>query len=364
MDRPTQVIINQQALAHNLRVVKKQAPKQKIIAMVKANAYGCGIESVIPLLEGKVDAFGVASMEEAIAIRKLGGHTDCVLFQGVRSPDSLKIAADNRFQCVINNSHQLHTLLNTPLEKALTIWIKVNTGMNRLGFCPKTIPDIIASLNHCQWITKPIGLMTHFACADDPSNAFNQQQLHAFSSIPLKHHEIKCTLANSAAILALPTSHADVVRPGIMLYGVSPFANKTGRELGLLPVMHFVSRITVIHAIPAGACVGYNGTWCAKKPSRIAVIPVGYGDGYPRHIQPNTPVWISGKHAPIVGNVSMDMLTIDITAHPDIQINDCVELWGAHLPIEQIALSAGTIAYELLSQISPRARANMDNINP
>ncbi|MBA2652871.1 MAG: alanine racemase [Tatlockia sp.] len=356
MARPTRVQIDATALLHNLNQVKRYAPNSQIIAMVKANAYGCGIQAIAPVLEGKVHAFGVACIEEAMAIRALGIRSDCVLFQSVFSPDELQLVAAHQFQLVIHQPHQLQWLIASPLKNKIKVWVKINTGMHRLGFMPAESYEVINAIANCPWVEDEIGLMTHLACADEPQHPANQHQLAIFKSLILPPVQLIKSIANSAAILGLAETHADLVRPGIMLYGVSPFANQTGQELGLIPVMRFVSAITAIHHYPAHAHIGYGGTWQTSKPSVIGIVAAGYGDGYPRHISQNTPVWLNGEQVPIVGRVSMDMLSIDLTDCSPAKIGDPVELWGAHIPVETIALSAGTIAYELLCQFSPRVR--------
>lgn len=354
MSRPTRVQIDATALLHNLNQVKRFAPNSKIIAMVKANAYGCGLPAVVSVLEGQVYAFGVACLEEAMAIRALGIRSDCVLFQGIFSADELYIVASHKFQLVIHNKEQLQWLLSTPLPTKIKAWVKVDTGMHRLGFAAHEVYDVLNALTNCPWIDKEIGLMTHLACADEPTNSANINQLTCFNELTLPAVKLIKSISNSAAIMTFPETHADIVRPGIMLYGVSPFNSKTGQELGLKPVMRFISAISAIHHYPAQSTIGYGGTWQTSRPSIIAVVAAGYGDGYPRHIAVNTPVWILGAKVPIVGRVSMDMLTIDITDYPGFKLGDPVELWGQHVPVETVALSAGTIAYELLCQFSPR----------
>jgi alanine racemase len=354
--RATRIVCDATALLHNLNRVRQCAPAQTTIAIVKANAYGCGIETIVPELEGRVDAFGVASFEEAQAIRHLGSATDCLLLQGVFSAAELPLAAALRFQCVIHHHQQLEWLLNTPLMSPLTVWVKVNTGMHRLGFSLAEVVDVLAAVRACAWVAPTVGLMTHFACADEPGHLSNAVQLQQFNRINVSSLHVRRSLANSAAILTMPESHADVVRPGIMLYGVSPLMNQTGRSLGLLPVMRFMSEVSAIHAYPAGSPVGYSETWCSNQPSVIGIVPVGYADGYPRVIKPNTPIWVNGSVAPIVGRVSMDMLTVDLTRCSNVKIGDPVELWGEHIPVETIATSAGTIPYELLTKVTPRAR--------
>jgi alanine racemase len=354
--RPTGVHIDKYSLLHNIREIRKYAPNQKIIAMVKANAYGCGLSAVIPIIEPHVEAFGVACLEEAMAIRKIGSLGDCVLFQGVFSADELSVAAINQFQCVIHQQQQLQWLLASPLPTPIKVWVKVNTGMCRLGFEPPLIYDILTALHTCPWVDNDIGLMTHFACADEPTHDANTKQLRIFNTLALPTIPLIKTSANSAAIMAIPESHMDVVRPGLMLYGVSPFPHVFGHQQGLMPVMRFVSAVSAIYDHPAGARIGYSGTWQTTRRSKIGIVPVGYGDGYPRHILPNTPVWINNYYVPIVGRISMDMLAIDLTDYPTISLGDGVELWGQYIPVEKIALAASTSPYELLCQLSPRVR--------
>jgi alanine racemase len=353
MTRPTHVYIHDAALLHNLGRVKQCAPGKKVIAMVKANAYGCGFSSVVPVLDGHVDAFGVASLEEAMSLRALGNRSHCVLFQGIFSSDELLSVANFGFQCVVHQALQLQWILSTPLPTPIKVWIKVNTGMNRLGFQPEEVADVIRALRSCSWVDDEMGVMTHLACADEPSQLDNEQQWQVFHQMDVSETMAR-SIANSAAILALPHMLADVVRPGIMLYGVSPFPHQVGFELGLMPVMHFMSAVSAIHYYPPHARIGYSGTWQSDKPTIIGVIPVGYGDGYPRHIASNTPTWVRGYMAPIVGRISMDMMTIDLTQCPGVKEGDSVELWGRYIPVERIARSAGTIPYELLCQMTRR----------
>lgn len=354
MTRPAKVQIDSQALLHNLSQVHRHAPGRGVIAMVKSNAYGCGIARVAPVLADKVMALGVACLEEAMAIRALGITRDCVLMQGAFSADEISAALDLNCHCVIQQACQLRWLLDTPLSKKMKVWVKVNTGMNRLGFLPSEVYDVLSALQSCPWVHEDVGLMTHFACADEPGHSANRLQLQAFGELNLPAMNLVKSMANSAAILSLPESHADVVRPGIMLYGVSPFAAETGVQQGLKPVMRFSSAITALRQYPAGVSVGYGASWTTSKPSSIAVVAAGYGDGYPRHIAANTPVAVNGQIAPIVGRISMDMLTIDVSECQNVSAGDEVELWGPVIPVETVARQAGTIAYELLCQYTPR----------
>lgn len=355
VSRPTRIIIEPRALLHNVTQIRRFAPGKKIIAMIKANAYGCGVRAVAPVLEGQVDAFGVGCLEEALTIRALGCRTPCLLMQGVFSTDELETVAKHQCSLVVHHEQQVQWLLNTPLAQPLSLWIKVNTGMHRLGFKPGELGIIVSSLSSCAWIDKKIGLMTHLACADEPERIENRQQISLFEGIDIPGFSQR-SMANSAAIIALAPTHYDVVRPGLMLYGVSPFADRSATELGLIPAMRFSSAISAIHDYPSSVAVGYSATWNSTKPSVIGIVAAGYGDGYPRHIAPNTPVWVAGQEVPIVGRVSMDMMAIDLTQHPKAQLGDPVELWGTHIAVERIAKAAGTSAYELLCQVTERPR--------
>lgn len=363
MSRPTRISINTAALLHNLNQIKQKAPNQQVIAMVKANAYGCGIESVVKTLTNQVDGFGVACLEEALVIRDLGLTNPCVVLGGVFSQDEFKLVAGKKISCVIHQAYQLQWLLNTPLTQKIKVWIKVDTGMHRLGFPPEEVPHVLTALKACAWVDSTIVLMTHFSCADEWDNPVNFEQIDLFNSICFSTDTVLKSLANSAAIWNFPLSHGDIIRPGISLYGVSPIVKKIGHELGLMPVMSLTSKISAIKQYPNGEKIGYGASWETLRPSTIAIVPVGYGDGYPRHIAANTPVWINGKTAPIVGRVSMDMMTVDITDCPTATVGDDVELWGNKIAIETIALSAGTIAYELLCKIIHRPQyRNVDNM--
>lgn len=357
MSRPTRVQINPEALKHNVGKIRQLAPHSQLIAMVKANAYGCGVAAVVPVLDPLVDAFGVACMEEAMAIRHLDAQKNCILFQGIFTADELEVVSQQGFEQVIHQPYQLNWLLSQPLAKPVKVWVKVNTGMHRLGFALEEVPAVLNALNHCPWVDKKIGVLTHLASSDELDNPSNKKQLQLYQSLALSPGNYRTSIANSAAILSNPRMHMDAVRPGIMLYGASPFSDKTAQQLDLQPVSRFISAISAIHDYPAGIRVGYNGTWQSTKETRIAVVAAGYGDGYPRHIAANTPVAVHNQLFPIVGRVSMDMLTIDITdAQIPINIGDIVELWGPTVPIEKIASQAGTIAYELMCQLSPRVK--------
>ncbi|NCX96803.1 MAG: alanine racemase [Chitinophagia bacterium] len=354
MTRPTCLYIKEDALLNNLEVIKKCAPNSKIIAMVKANAYGCGVRKVVPILKPNIFAFGVACIEEALEIRDIDATANCILFEGVFSKQELDLAYLHNMQIVIHQQRQLDWLLECPSNEKIRVWVKFNTGMHRLGFLEEEVSDIMQKLYDCPWVDKPIGMMSHFASADDVDNINNIKQVDRFLRITNNYDAIMLSMANSAAILALPNSHFDVVRPGLMLYGVSPLTDKSADELGLEPVMRFVSEVTEIHNYDAFSAIGYSGTWYSDKPSRIGVVPVGYADGYPRLINTAAKVWVAGNIVPIVGRISMDMLTIDLTTCKNVQIGEEVELWGQYISVNDVANTAGTIGHEVIARIGDR----------
>lgn len=354
MGRPTCLYIDAEALQYNVASIKRHVPNQSITAMIKSNAYGCGWQWVLPILEPLVDSFGVACIEEARVVRQYCHQHDCCLMQGIFGPDELSDVVDLRLSMVVHNPQQLAWIVNNPLAQKIKIWVKVDTGMHRLGFQPQELAGVLSTLRLCPWVDTTIGLMTHLACADTPEHELCQQQLQIWASIAKQYADMPQSVANSAAILGLPQTHADNVRPGLILFGVSPFSERLSSDLDLHPVMHFRSTVTTIHHCEPGDAIGYGATWRCKRPSVIGVIPVGYGDGYPRHIKENTQVWINGQTVPIVGRVSMDMMTIDLTDCDVARIGDSVELWGQHIPIEVVARQANTLAYELMTQVTPR----------
>ncbi len=356
MGRPTYLYIDTEALRHNVTCVKNYAPEQSILAMVKADAYGCSLQWVLPTLEPLVEGFGVACLEEARAVRRYCPQKECWLLQGIFSPEEIPSVTELGLTVVVHNPQQLAWLTASPVSAPIKVWVKVDTGMHRLGFDPRELEEVLTTLDRCPWIAKDMGLMTHLGCADTPERPVCQHQLQVWKDITEQYPDLQKSVANSAAMIALPETHADWVRPGLMLYGASPFSERTSAELGLRPVMHFISAVTTLHHCKVGDTIGYGATWQCTRPSIIGVIPVGYGDGYPRHVKENTQVWINGQTVPIVGRVSMDMLTVDLTDCPNARIGDRVELWGKYITIEAVADQANTIAYELMTQVTARPR--------
>jgi alanine racemase len=353
--RPTVLHVDTQALLHNYCVISQQAPQSEVIAMVKSNAYGCGLEYVVRALSNQVYAFGVACVAEAMAIRAWGIQDKCVIFQGVHQAHEWQLAAQHGFEVILHHPEQLRWLTETALSRPVKIWIKINTGMHRLGFPMQDLKRVEKTLRQCAWVHEEIGLMTHFACADEPNHPLNKEQIDKWLSIS-KSWNGPTSACNSAAIWSFPECHGTHIRPGITLYGVSPFADKTFKDLQLKPVMRYCSALMTLWDYPVGASIGYGASFTTTRPSKIGIVAVGYGDGYPRHMQHGSAVWINGQFSPIVGRISMDMMAVDLTDCTGVHLGDHVELWGENLPIEKIAEQAGTIPYEIMCQVCPRER--------
>lgn len=345
--------INLSALKNNLTQVKKMVQNAKVMAVLKANAYGHGLVKIAQNLS-QADAFAVARIDEALALRAGGLVKPIVLLEGVFRADDLAIAAANNFQIVVHDESQLMMLEHADLASPVTVWLKLDTGMHRLGIEPKRYDVFYQRLSSSANVNEQIKVMTHFACADDLKNGKTHDQMNVFFS-QLKQQPHELCLANSAGIVGWPTSHCDWVRPGLMLYGVSPMLNQIGENHHLQAVMRLTSSIIAIREVAAGETVGYGGTWQATENTTIGVVAMGYGDGYPRHAPSGTPVLINGKRYPIVGRVSMDMITVELGhSNGAVKLGDEVELWGPNLPVEVVAKYATTIPYELLCNITPR----------
>jgi alanine racemase len=353
MTRPCDIIIHDSALLHNVAVVRRAAPDSRVMAMVKANAYGHGLARVANVLAGVVDAFGVACLAEAQVIRQLGIDAPIVLMEGFFQAEELAAVAQLNLQIVLHSPQQLAILQQTRLSTPVTVWLKVDSGMHRLGFSVADVPGVAQTLQALPHVTQPIGWMTHFAQADARQHPKTQNQIDMFHTLTQAAAGSK-SLANSAGILAWPEAHADWVRPGIMLYGVSPFASQTGRDFQLQPVMQLRSQLIAINQVSKGEAIGYGCTWVCPQSVPVGIVAVGYGDGYPRNVPNGTPVWIDGRYVPTVGRVSMDMLAVDLRTYPQARVGDIVELWGSHLPVEHIAQRVGTIAYEVLCHVNER----------
>lgn len=359
MSRPTFLTIDLSALKHNLQRVRECAPHSAVIAMVKANAYGHGIVRVAQAL-GETNALGVASIEEGITLRNAGITQPIVLMEGLFHPDEITEAAKYHFTLVVHHEPHVMMLEQAPAAHQFDVWLKMNTGMNRLGVAPEQVPSLHARLQKSAAVKNPVGLMTHFAEADALTSEATLNQITRFKTITT-HLTGPQSLANSAGILAWPQSHADWVRPGLILYGAAPFADKTGLEYGLKPVMTLSSRLIAVNSVKRGEKVGYGGTWSAPEDMTVGIVGVGYGDGYPQFAQNGTPILVKGVECQLAGRVSMDMLAVDLRHMPAAQVGDAVTLWGDGLPVERVAKHSGTSAYEILTRMTPRPKVSVSS---
>jgi alanine racemase len=350
-------VVDTAALRHNLSRVREIAPASRVLAVLKANAYGHGMVAVAGAL-ASADGLAVARLTEAITLRAAGHSHRIVLLEGVQGADELDVAARNGFELVVHQPEQIALLEAWRGGHLFRIWLKIDTGMGRLGFRPGQLPAALKRLADCRTIVRPIALMTHLAEAERLDNERTRAQLECFGRVTAGLPGER-SIANSAGLIGWPASRADWVRPGLMLYGISPFAGSTGVDLGLHPAMTLESRVIAVKELAAGDRVGYGGAWTARRATRIAVVAAGYGDGYMRNTANGTPVLVNAMQAVLAGRVSMDMLTIDVTDLPQVAIGDPVVLWGSGVPVETVAAAAGTIPYELICRVSERVHIDV-----
>jgi alanine racemase len=350
------------ALRHNYAQVKSMAPGAKVLAMVKANAYGHGLLIIAKALEG-ADAFGVHSMDDAILLRGHFPGKRIVLMAGVLCQSELALVSDYRLDLVVHSEHQLELLGHLPSSKSVVLWGKINTGMNRLGFASNEMSRVYGVVQklscHVEWA----GWMTHFSESSNVASAQTGLQMRIFEQA-IGDLPGARSMANSAAILAWPATHADWVRPGLMLYGGAPLVDKSAKECGLRAVMTLTSRLISVLRVSKGERLGYDRTWLCHRDSVIGIISVGYGDGYPRHASFGTPVLVAGQRCPLVGRVSMDLIYVDLTDNIAAKVGDIVVLWGDELPIDEVARSASTISYELFCHVGSRVSRNVVDLKP
>lgn len=349
--RPLFATIDSAALAHNLSVVRRRAPNASALAVIKANAYGHGLLRAAAALSS-ADGYALLELDSAVRLREAGHRRRLVLLEGIFEPTELEVAMRHRVDVVVHCLDQVAMLDALPAGANLGVWLKVNTGMNRLGLSARDYGAARERLQRNPGIAT-LTLMTHFADADGPSGVGWQverlRQLPGQDTLPQ-------SLANSAAILRYPETQAQWVRPGIMLYGCSPFSERTGEADGLKPAMTLESTIISVQALKAGDTVGYGGTFRAERAMRIGVVACGYADGYPRHAPNGTPVHVAGRITGTVGRVSMDMLCVDLSGLPGAGVGSRVVLWGEGNPVERVAGPSGTVGYQLLCALAPRVR--------
>ncbi|OGT59071.1 MAG: alanine racemase [Gammaproteobacteria bacterium RIFCSPHIGHO2_12_FULL_42_10] len=354
MTRPAYLTLDLSALQHNFKRISAYAPSTHIMAMVKANAYGHGAVQIARALK-KADAFGVASLEEGMVLREAGIQQPVVLLNGLFDESEWHVASRYDFTLVIHQLSALVMLEKIKPDQPFSVWLKINSGMNRLGFDLHEVAAIYQRLMMASAVNKPIGFMTHFSEADDLNSPVTAHQIACFNQATAGLQGPR-SLAHSAAIIARPESHADFVRPGLMLYGVSPFANKTAVDFDLKPVMTFSSAIEAIRLIKKGERVSYGGTFVAPSDMLIGIVSLGYGDGYPRAAKNGTPLLVNGRQTTLIGRVCMDMLAVDLRPLSDTKVGDPVVLWGQGLPIEEVAHYNNTFVYEMLSSVTDRPK--------
>ncbi len=348
------------ALEHNLEVIRNAAPASRVMAVIKANAYGHGMVPVALHLS-HVDAFAVARVPEALELRANGVEAKIVLLAGVMNTSELAAAMQHRFEPVVHCAAQLD-LLDHSIGGKVNVWVKFDTGMNRLGFDPADADAIISRLRKSPGVDE-LRLMTHLSSADDIDGQTTSEQLERFRAIA-RGFEGDVSIGNTAGTLgwaAVKNAKQEFgfagenwIRPGIALFGISPFGDKTGVDLGLKPVMQFEARLISVKPLNAGDRVGYKGAYCSEKDTTLGIISAGYGDGYSRHFRSDTPVLINGRKVPLIGNVSMDMIAVDLGENPDDKVGDIATLWGDGLPVEEVAPWANAIAYELVCGVMNR----------
>jgi alanine racemase len=381
-------VINLSALKHNLAQIKLLAPTTKVLAVLKANGYGHGLERIAQALFSdqnedtingdssvKADAIAVARIDEALALRSSGITQPIVLLEGFFDNKDLSILSAHNLQTVVHNQQQLDAILAAKLSSPLKVWLKIDTGMHRLGINPEQFKHFYQQLTDSDNVQQDIVLMSHLGCADDKESHVTQQQISLFEEVTQGCDEER-TIANSAGICSWPRSHYQWIRPGLLLYGVSPLpletssmkaskqriASESRKDVVVLdvkPVMTLKSSLIAIRELDAGESIGYGGAWQSDEKTIIGVVAIGYGDGYPRHARNGTPVLINGRIVPLIGKVSMDMITVDLSINSQDKIGDLATLWGDDLPVAEIAAWATTIPYELLCNITRRVQMTL-----
>lgn len=351
MSRGAVATIDCDALRHNLARVRALAPQARVAAAVKADAYGHGAVPVARALSA-ADAFAVACLDEALALRAGGITHPILILEGPLEAGEVAALADDRLAAVIHDEAQMGWLSAYRGARPIDVWIKVDSGMHRVGFACERLESVYKRLKALETVCIR-GWLTHLGCADDEHNPATRVQVERFRAAISPYPGLR-SIANSAGVVAWPEAHAEWVRPGIMLYGASPVIGRSASEVGLRPVMTLSSRLIGVRELRRGDPVGYGATWAAPETMLAGVVAMGYGDGYPRHAPSGTPVLVNGQRAKLIGRVSMDMLTVDLRGIESPRVGDPVVLWGEGLPAEEIAEAAGTIAYELFCSVTRR----------
>ena len=352
MSRLIRAVIDTNALRHNLSVIRARAGRARVIAVVKANAYGHGLVSAARALES-ADAFAVARLEEGLALRAAGIDARILVLQGVFAAAQLEEAAHEHLDLVVHDALQIELLESSAAADRFALWLKIDSGMHRLGFAPREFAATLARIRRLRPAPRELRLLTHLACANERDRQVTQAQLECFRAAT-RGLDYEASIANSAGLFGDVALGGHWVRPGLALYGASPFEDCTSERLGLKPAMTLCSTVIALRHVARGKSVGYGAAWVAARDSIIATVAGGYGDGVHRSLQSGTPVLVGGQRASLAGRVSMDMLAVDVTGLPTVEVGAPVVLWGEGLPVEEVARHAGTIAYELLCSVSQR----------
>jgi alanine racemase len=345
-------VIDRRALRHNLQQVRRLAPQSRLIAVVKANAYGHGLLETAHTLQD-ADCYGVARIGEALMLRSGGIVKPLLLLEGFFSAEDLPVLVVNNIETAVHSIEQLEALEQAELARPVQVWMKIDTGMHRLGIRPEQAEAFYQRLSACRNVAQPVNIMSHFSRADEPEVDYTPQQITCFDRFA-SDKPGQQSIAASGGILLWPDAHRDWVRPGIILYGVSPLAEPYAEHFNLQPVMTLKTSLIAVREHRASEAVGYGGTWVSERDTRLGVVAIGYGDGYPRSAPSGTPVWLNGREVPIVGRVSMDMISVDLGPNATDKVGDEVVLWGKELPVERIAACTGIIAYELITKLTQR----------
>ncbi len=345
-------VIDCRALRHNLQQIRQRAPQSRLMAIVKANAYGHGLLKIAHTITD-TDCYAVARITEALMLRSSGIIKPILLLEGFFSADDLRVLVVNNIDTVVHNVEQLNALEHADLNTPVRVWMKLDTGMHRLGVRLDQAEAFYRRLSRCQNVIQPVNIMSHFSCADEPDIDITVQQLDCFNSFIADKPGQK-SISASSGILLWPQAHYDWVRPGIMMYGVSPLSNVDASHFHLQSVMTLKSSLIAVREHHCGEPVGYGATWKSTANTRLGVVAIGYGDGYPRNAPFGTPVWINGRKVPIVGRVSMDMLSVDLGPASMDKVGDEATLWGRPLPVETVAAFTGVSAYELITKLTSR----------
>ena len=367
--KPAIATINSAALRHNIQLIKSFAPNQKLLAMIKANAYGQGLLPAAHILADQVDGFGVARLREALEIQETGYTGKILLVEGFFDREELLKTLSRRFDSVIHCYEQLELLeqvakewekeqqkgfwkRKTKIYFPINVWLKIDTGMHRLGVHPEQVDEFYQRLKKCP-LVESISFVSHFSRADELDCGYTEKQISTFEQATQAYPKHARSISASSGILYWKQAHYEWVRPGIIMHGISPHYEPI-THLGFQPVMTLSSSLIAVRTHKAGEPVGYGGTWVSQKETKLGVIAMGYGDGYPRNAPEGTPVLINGRKVPIVGRVSMDMLTVDLGANSQDKVGDEAIFWGKDLLIEEVAKHIGVISYELITKLTPR----------